>query len=71
MAVVSLLQASIGFGSALLVVPLLVLSNPAFVPGPHPEEISCLWFQADRPRLQARAFLCSSPNPLSIAGSHP
>jgi uncharacterized membrane protein YfcA len=30
----SLLQASIGFGIALFVVPLLVLLNPAFVPGP-------------------------------------
>jgi len=30
----SLLQASVGFGIALFVVPLLVLLNPAFVPGP-------------------------------------
>lgn len=34
MAVGSLLQASVGFGIALFVVPLLVLLNPAFVPGP-------------------------------------
>jgi uncharacterized protein len=30
----SLLQASVGFGIALFVVPLLVLLNPVFVPGP-------------------------------------
>jgi uncharacterized protein len=34
MVIGSLLQASIGFGIALFVVPLLVLLNPAFVPGP-------------------------------------
>jgi len=34
MVVGSLLQASVGFGIALFVVPLLVLLNPVFVPGP-------------------------------------
>jgi hypothetical protein len=34
MVVGALLQASVGFGIALFVVPLLVLLNPAFVPGP-------------------------------------
>jgi hypothetical protein len=36
MVVGSLLQASVGFGIALFVVPLLVLLNPVFVPGPMP-----------------------------------
>jgi len=30
----SLLQASVGFGIALFVVPMLILLNPAFIPGP-------------------------------------
>jgi len=34
MVIGSLLQASVGFGIALFVVPLLVLLNPGFVPGP-------------------------------------
>jgi uncharacterized protein len=34
MVVGSLLQASVGFGIALFVVPLLFLLNPAFIPGP-------------------------------------
>lgn len=34
MVIGSLLQASVGFGIALFVVPLLILLNPAFVPGP-------------------------------------
>lgn len=59
----SLLQASIGFGIALFVVPLLVLLNPAFVPGPM--ILAALFLAAV---MAFRGWSAIDPKKLSLAG---
>ena len=64
MVVGSLLQASVGFGIALFVVPLLALLNPAFVPGPM--IFAALFLAAI---MAFRGWSAIDPKKLGLAGA--